>query len=558
MEIKSMKCDKNIIKEVKLFHVFDDILGYNVLFATNYDFVYGLGANHWGCLGLGHNQPFDTPVIIPELCHKNIQQFFIGGDFALAITEHQGVYGWGCNNGGQGVYGWGCNNGGQVANSEHLEGYLKPRPIHELNGLNITQISCGSYHSLALTGEGCVYGWGYDRYGQVGCGRGGGESSSRSPHSAVPVPKKLHFKHNNNEYKIKSVYCLSYSSFAIAYTGHVFSWGRNYFHNLGHPVAGNVGKPLMIGNLSGVETVCSTGLMTYFLSNEARADFYDQSQLFKELNNLIKIRSDYVVHYLNSWFESDKYYIQMELCADSLRNILLAKRRAFGRQTAAQAMNSVEFFISCQLFKELVECVQYLHSSKPAVIHRNLKPENVLIARTVRNGRYLKLSDFGLASLLDTSIAAANRDALYIAPEVIEGHKYDHKSDLYSVSKIGEQIFDFNLDECLYQSNNRAINTCVTKLQEILLRLGSDDPLDRPDCGRVLDRQCEWSIDEYYVANDANCRHVLSHIRQNECRFFFEYFAAKYEYIVEIMGGQQSAPTPTTHTLGKMFANGNN
>ncbi|CAG2112208.1 unnamed protein product, partial [Medioppia subpectinata] len=48
-------------KLVKLFHVFDDILGYNVLFATNYDFVYGLGANHWGCLGLGHNQPFDTP-----------------------------------------------------------------------------------------------------------------------------------------------------------------------------------------------------------------------------------------------------------------------------------------------------------------------------------------------------------------------------------------------------------------------------------------------------------------------------------------------------------------
>ncbi|CAG2107058.1 unnamed protein product [Medioppia subpectinata] len=93
----------------------------------------------------------------------------------------------------------------------------------------------------------------------------------------------------------------------------------------------------------------------------------------KELNNLIKIRSDYVVHYLNSWFESDKYYLQMELCADSLRNILTLKRRAFGRQTAAQAMNS------------------YLHSSKPAVIHRNLKPDNVLIARTVRNGRYLSV-----------------------------------------------------------------------------------------------------------------------------------------------------------------------
>ncbi|CAG2178047.1 unnamed protein product, partial [Oppiella nova] len=57
----------------------------------------------------------------------------------------------------------------------------------------------------------------------------------------------------------------------------------------------------------------------------------------------------------------------------------------------------VEYFISCEILRQILESVQYLHELNPQIIHRDLKPENILIAENVRNGRFIKLCDFGLA-----------------------------------------------------------------------------------------------------------------------------------------------------------------
>ncbi|CAG2169677.1 unnamed protein product [Oppiella nova] len=48
-------------------------------------------------------------------------------------------------------------------------------------------------------------------------------------------------------------------------------------------------------------------------------------------------------------------------------------------------MNCYEYFISCEIFREILECVQYLHESNPQIIHRDLKPDNILIDRNGRN-----------------------------------------------------------------------------------------------------------------------------------------------------------------------------
>jgi serine/threonine-protein kinase len=45
---------------------------------------------------------------------------------------------------------------------------------------------------------------------------------------------------------------------------------------------------------------------------------------------------------------------------------------------------------------ELLESVDYLHKQNPPIIHKDLKPENILIDFRI-NGRFIKLSDFGLA-----------------------------------------------------------------------------------------------------------------------------------------------------------------
>ncbi|CAG2167636.1 unnamed protein product [Oppiella nova] len=66
------KIDNYLRREIKLFYIFDDIRGNNILFVTSDDSVYALGSNRWAQLGLGHNEPIEAPVLIPELCHQNI------------------------------------------------------------------------------------------------------------------------------------------------------------------------------------------------------------------------------------------------------------------------------------------------------------------------------------------------------------------------------------------------------------------------------------------------------------------------------------------------------
>src|SRR6185437_13766217 len=142
--------DTTIRHEIKLFHVISHYKAENnMLFVTNNDTVYGLGANAYGCLGFGHDMDVKTPLIIRELCGQRIQQFINGGDFVLAMNEDNHVFS------------WGHNDEGQCARDVTPEGiYLKPQLISQLNDKNIAYICCGGWHSLALTTDGKVYGWG--------------------------------------------------------------------------------------------------------------------------------------------------------------------------------------------------------------------------------------------------------------------------------------------------------------------------------------------------------------------------------------------------------------
>ncbi|CAG2168075.1 unnamed protein product, partial [Oppiella nova] len=179
---------------------------------------------------------------------------------------------------------------------------------------------------------------------------------------------------------------------------------------------------------------------------------YEISNATKESNNLLRVQSEHVVQYYSSWREGNCIYIQMELCLQSLRNIIEIKPQVFGRQLG-HPMDCVEYFISCEIFRQILESVQYLHELNPQIIHRDLKPQNILITSSVRNGRFIKLCDFGLATVHDKRIHNRTTqkhtkevgDVHYMAPEVIHGRKYDHKSDIYSLSLIGGELFDVDI-----------------------------------------------------------------------------------------------------------------
>ncbi len=78
-------------------------------------------------------------------------------------------------------------------------------------------------------------------------------------------------------------------------------------------------------------------------------------------------------------------------------------------------------------------CAGLAHAHERGVIHRDIKPHNILLDE---NG-HAKVTDFGIARALDTTQATRTGSflgtALYSSPEQLQGHKVTPRSDVYSL-----------------------------------------------------------------------------------------------------------------------------
>lgn len=89
-----------------------------------------------------------------------------------------------------------------------------------------------------------------------------------------------------------------------------------------------------------------------------------------------------------------------------------------------------------QIVLKICDVLAYIHNH--GVVHRNLRPENILVG----TGGEIKLTDFGVAAkegaprLTFTSIAQIVGSSPYISPEELKGQRGDARSDIYSLGVI--------------------------------------------------------------------------------------------------------------------------
>ncbi|XP_066574472.1 probable E3 ubiquitin-protein ligase HERC4 [Amia ocellicauda] len=115
--------------------------------------VFGWGCNRAGQLGLGDTQDRPLPQFVKCLQLKKTVFISCGEEHTVVLTK-DGL-----------VYTFGSGRSGQLGhNSDRNE--LRPRLVAELWGVKVTQIACGSYHTLAfVSSSGKVYSFGRAQQG---------------------------------------------------------------------------------------------------------------------------------------------------------------------------------------------------------------------------------------------------------------------------------------------------------------------------------------------------------------------------------------------------------
>ena len=121
------------------------------------------------------------------------------------------------------VYVWGANEYGELGLG-HTNNVNSPQ---KLNLENIIKISCGSFHSMAITNANQVYVWGDNGYCQLGLGH----------NNKVNSPQKLNLEN------IIKISCGGYHSIAITNSNQVYVWGNNKHGQLGLGHNNNVNSP---------------------------------------------------------------------------------------------------------------------------------------------------------------------------------------------------------------------------------------------------------------------------------------------------------------------------
>ncbi|KMT02281.1 hypothetical protein BVRB_9g205990 [Beta vulgaris subsp. vulgaris] len=252
----------------------------------------------------------------------------------------------------------------------------------------------------------------------------------------------------------------------------------------------------------GIEVVVKT------LGTEVVMDEQKVKAFMDELELLQTVRHPNVVQFLGAVTQSSPMMIFTEyLPKGDLRSFLK-------RKGPLKPLTTVKFAL------DIARGMNYLHENRPAIIHLDLEPSNILRD----DSGHLKVADFGVNKLLKFSKTVGEHGRLpcqeitwrYVAPEVFKNEEYDTKVDVFSFALIIQEMiegcppFVSKREEDVakaYCSNERPPFLAPEKyyalgLKELIEHCWNDKPIKRPtfrqiisrleEIEKILDRKRRW------------------------------------------------------------------
>lgn len=229
--------------------------------------VWAWGDNDWGQLGDGTSTPRSAPVQVMGL--DNVVAIAGGKVFSYAIKSDGTVWAWGDNSQGQlgngtttdstvpvkvdglsnvkavraglyhglalkqdgTVWSWGYTGLAPLGTDITVTARLYPVQVAGLS--DVTAVSAGGLHNLAIKDDGSLMAWGSNYYGALGDGT---------------VEDKFNPVQVNGLPPVASAIGLEYGSMVLTTTGEVWTWGYNYMGQVGDGTQNNRLSPYRLGS----------------------------------------------------------------------------------------------------------------------------------------------------------------------------------------------------------------------------------------------------------------------------------------------------------------------
>ena len=206
-----------------------------------------------------------------------------------------------------------------------------------------------------------------------------------------------------------------------------------------------------------------------------------------EAKILSSINSEYIVKYYDSFSDNESFNIVMEYCDG------LDLRKYIDEHKVTNKL--IEKDLVYHIISDICKGLKEIHNKK--LIHRDLKPDNLFLTKDLK----VKIGDFGIAKQLNNVNEYAKTKAgtmLYMAPEIINGEKYNNKVDIWALGCIIHELctlkfcFESNsingLVDKIINSNHEQINIKVygNDLQNLINSLLNIDYKKRPTVEEIL------------------------------------------------------------------------